>query len=138
MQKREHTDEWILTKTGVTADWMNTLIPMQHAYEIDGLTGVVETLKRRPVLTYGERLEGNLEMLKNSPKITTKNIEKTRIEYAVTDENRDVVRRINDHVFLLNRAVRENRLTDRLYNRIESHLIELVRGKDFHVSDGFL
>ncbi len=111
-----------ITRTGITADWFNELLKFNFVYRMKGLDAVIETLLNRPMLTYEGRMLQYSEYHKDNPEYCVKIAQM----YAVTDENRGIVRRIDDHVTLFNRAAREGRLTDRMYKRFYSHLLELI------------
>lgn len=113
-----------ISKTGVALDWLNEIegIEMLYIYS-GGIDTVSQKLRKNPVLSYQERRVKLLEQGKDYPEYCAF----TEQEYAVTEQNAATVERINGHVWLFNRAARENRLTDRMYHRFNGHLTKLVR-----------
>lgn len=117
------------TPSGITADYFNEPLNFDMKYHLDGLNPLVEALRTTPMLTYEGR-KGKL--LKQNP---DKPDYLARIEamYEVTDVSKGVVTRIDSYVFLINRAAREGRLTDAMYQRLYTNLVGLRDAKSTSV-----
>ena len=114
-----------ISKTGVALDWLTELAGIEMLYNYGGgIDTVAQKLRGNPLLSYQETKAELLEQEKHDPEYCAA----TEIEYAVTEHNAEIVTGINGHAFLLNRAAREGRLTDKMYHRFYSHLVKLVRG----------
>ena len=110
------------TSRGITADYFNEPVGLNMRYYVNGLGSIVEYLGTRPMLTYQQR-KGSI-LRENSDKLDYC----ARIEamYEVTSQNQPVVTKVDRCVGLINKAVREGRLTDRLYKRLQEALMILI------------
>lgn len=110
-----------ITRTGITGDWFNEPLVFGFTYEMEGVGAVAERLCQSPMLTYEGRMQKYLNEQQDNPDYCAQ----IRAMYEITDENRDVVGKINASVSLFNRAAREGRLTDWMYKRLYSRLLRL-------------
>ena len=113
--------------TGVTRDYLNDAVPVAMTYQNKGIDSAIQLLRERPLSTYEERRAIVMEKGKDNPDYCAR-IEE---EYALTEQNADLVRRINNNVGLINRAVREDRLTHQMFYRLYGNLWKLVTGEEW-------
>lgn len=113
------------TANGITADYFNEPLLFDMEYGMRGLNAVLEALQTKPMLTYEGRKRKLLAQNQDKPDYLA------RIEamYEVTPTNMRVVARIDAYVSLMNRAARESRLTDALYQRLHTNLVGIRDAK---------
>ena len=110
--------------TGVSKDWINELAIAYTINEEHGTGAATDYLKGQPVRTYGERIDYIVQRYSEPSEIAS-----IRAQYSMNGDNRETVKRIDEHVYLLNRAAREGRLSDKMFRRFFNHLRRLVYGE---------